>query len=253
MENELNCKCRKSDQAMPAGGGNGLARVTTLSAGPMTRVRNDLFNPKDGLDRGRSFWVEAMWYMLKCLLFLPGWPMPSSVKCLLLRSFGARVGKGVVIKPRVNIHFPWKLAVGDYTWLGEEVFILNFEPVTIGAHCCISQRAFLCTGNHDYRQPEMPYRNCPITVEDGAWIGAQVFVGPGVTVGIDAVVTAGSVATKSVPPGLICSGNPCIPVKERWPETCQDSPLPETTPYGPKSLHRMGHQLCPGIDRHRAL
>jgi len=182
----------------------------------MTRVRNDLFDAKQGLERGRPFAVEATWYVLKCLLFLAPWPVPSLVKCQILRMFGARIGKGVVIKPRANVHFPWKLSVGDYTWIGEEVFILNFEPITVGAQCCISQRAFLCTGNHDYRQPQMPYRNAPIQVEDGAWIGAQAFVGPGVNIGSEAVIIAGAVVTKSQPTGMICGGNPCVPLKERW-------------------------------------
>jgi len=133
-----------------------------------------------------------------------------------LKFFGARIGKGVVIKPRVNIHFPWKLTIGDHAWIGEEVFLLNFEPIIIGRHCCISQRAFLCTGNHDYRQPSMPYRNRPITIEDGAWVGAQVFVSPGVTIGIDAVIAAGSVVTRSQPAYVVCSGNPCAVVRNRW-------------------------------------
>jgi putative colanic acid biosynthesis acetyltransferase WcaF len=179
-------------------------------------VRLDLFDSKLGLDRGRPLLVEAAWYAVKCLLFLPAWPVPSSVKRAILRRFGARVGRGVVIKPRVNIHFPWKLAVGDHSWIGEEVFILNFEPVTIGAQCCISQRAFLCAGNHDYRLPDFRFRNRPITVGDGAWVGAQTFVGPGVTIGAEAVVTAGSVVTKDLPNGMVCSGNPCVPAKKRW-------------------------------------
>src|SRR5208282_5928694 len=153
------------------------------------------------------------------MLFLPPWPVPSSVKRAVLQLFGARVGRGVVIKPRVNIHLPWKLVVGDFSWIGEEVFILNFEPVTIGAHCCISQRAFLCTGNHDYRQADMPYRNQPIVVEDGAWVGAQTFVAPGVTICTEAVITAGSVVTKSQPPQMVCGGNPCAPIQKRWVDT----------------------------------
>ena len=96
------------------------------------------------------------------------------------------------------------------------MFLLNFEPITIGEQCCISQRAFLCTGNHDYRKPEMPYRNAPITVEDGAWVGAQVFVAPGVTIGQDAVATAGSIVVNDRPDGMICSGNPCRPLMQRW-------------------------------------
>jgi putative colanic acid biosynthesis acetyltransferase WcaF len=116
----------------------------------------------------------------------------------------------------VNIHLPWKLKVGDHAWIGEEVFILNFELVQIGTQCCLSQRAFLCTGNHDYSQPDFRFRNQPITVEDGAWIGAQVFVAPGITIGTEAVITAGSVVTKNMPARTVCSGNPCQPVKPRW-------------------------------------
>jgi len=187
-----------------------------------TRVRNDLFDPGKGLDRGHSRLVEAAWYLLKCTFFLSPLPFPSPIKIRILRWFGASVGRGVVIKPRVNIHFPWKLSIGDHTWVGEEVCILNFEPVRIGAHCCISQRAFLCTGNHDFREPDMRYRNRPIIVEDGAWVGAQAFISPEVTIGTDAVITAGSVVTKSQPAKMVCSGNPCVAVKHRWPENYSD-------------------------------
>lgn len=189
----------------------------------MTRVRNDLFDPSHGLDRGRPLWVESLWYVAKCAFFLTPWPFPSRLKCWLLRRFGAQVGKGVVIKPRVNIHLPWKLEVGDFTWLGEEAFILNLERVTIGSHCCISQRAFLCTGNHDFRQPDMPFRNRPITIEDGAWIGAQVFVAPGITIGEDAVIAAGSVVIHNIIAGMVCAGNPCKPQKQRWPKAGQQA------------------------------
>ncbi|MBC8002285.1 MAG: colanic acid biosynthesis acetyltransferase WcaF [Opitutaceae bacterium] len=189
-----------------------------------TRVRNDLFDPRQGLDRGRSRFVEATWYLLKCLFFLSSLPWPSSFKCSLLRCFGASIGRGVCIKPRVNIHFPWKLSIGDSTWIGEEVFILNFEPVTIGAHCCVSQRVFLCTGNHDYRKPNMPYRNRPIDVSDGAWIGAQSFVAPGVSIGVDTVIAAGSVVTKDQPPQMVCGGNPCASIRKRWASDSMDKP-----------------------------
>jgi putative colanic acid biosynthesis acetyltransferase WcaF len=181
-----------------------------------TRVRNDLFQSAQGLNRGRPYLVEAIWYLVKCALFLNPLPISSALKCFVLRCFGARVGKGVIIKPRVNIHFPWKLTIGNHAWIGEEVFILNFEPVVIGAQCCLSQRAFLCTGNHDYRKPEMPYRNQPITIEDGVWIGAQVFVSPGVTIGSEAVIAAGSIVTRAQPPAMVCAGNPCVPVRKRW-------------------------------------
>jgi putative colanic acid biosynthesis acetyltransferase WcaF len=180
------------------------------------KVRNDLFDPTKGLNRGRSRLVEAAWYTAKCIFFLSPVPWPSGWRVQLLRLFGATVGTRVYIKPRVNIHFPWKLSIGSRTWIGEEVFILNLEPVTIGAHVCISQRAFLCTGNHDYRDPAMSYRNRPIELGDGSWVGAQCFVGPGVKIGREAVATAGSVVVRDLPEETICSGNPCVAVKARW-------------------------------------
>jgi putative colanic acid biosynthesis acetyltransferase WcaF len=183
-----------------------------------TRVRNDLFDPSRGLNRGRATAVEGLWYLVKRIFFLSAMPWPSRLRVWWLRRFGAEVGTGVVIKPRVNIHLPWKLVLGDHSWIGEEVFILNFEPVTIGAHACISQRAFLCTGNHNYRDPAMSYRNKPIAIGAGAWIGALSFVGPGVVVGVDAVATAGSMVLGDLPAGMVCSGNPCVPMKSRWTE-----------------------------------
>lgn len=175
----------------------------------------DRFDPKQGFDRGRSKWVVAIWYLTKCVFFLSPLPWPSGFKCALLRLFGAQIGRGVVIKPRINIHFPWKLKIGDCSWLGEEVFILNFEACTIGAHCCISQRAFLCGGNHDFRSEDFRYRNGPIRIKNGAWVGAQCFIAPDVVIAEEAVITAGSIVTRSMPAGKICSGNPCAPVGER--------------------------------------
>jgi putative colanic acid biosynthesis acetyltransferase WcaF len=187
------------------------------------KTRLDQFDPGKGLVRGRSKMVEMVWYFLKCAFLLSALPWPSGLKVALLRSFGAKIGEGVVIKPRVNVHFPWKLEVGDHAWIGEEVFILNFEPVKIGAQACISQRAFLCTGNHDYRDPQFTYRNAPITIGGGAWIGASVFVGPGVEVGDEAVAAAGSVITRNVPANTIVAGNPASGRGVRWPGKDKES------------------------------
>ncbi|MBN7813451.1 WcaF family extracellular polysaccharide biosynthesis acetyltransferase [Algoriphagus sp. H41] len=181
-----------------------------------TRVKLADFDASIGLDRGATLIKELFWYFTKTFFFLSAFPFPSSFKAFLLRLFGARIGYGLVIKPRVNIHFPWKLVIGDHVWIGEEAFLLNFEPLTIGSNVCISQRAFLCGGNHDFRDPSMPYRNGPITLEDGSWVGASVFVGPNVTVGIDSVLAAGSVVSKDVPANAIFRGNPAIQVGIRW-------------------------------------
>ena len=181
-----------------------------------TRIRLDQFDPSNGLDRGRSKIVEILWYLVKIVFFLSAFPWPQKIKHTLLRIFGAKVGRGVVIKPRVNIHFPWKLELGEYCWIGEECFILNFEKIYVGKQACLSQRTLLCGGNHNYRSPTFEYRNGPITISDGVWLGAQCFVGPNVTLGVDCVVTAGSKVFKDLPEGMVCGGDPCTPKSPRW-------------------------------------
>jgi putative colanic acid biosynthesis acetyltransferase WcaF len=182
----------------------------------MKATRLDLFDPRLGLDRGRSPAIESLWYLVKCIFFLSPCPWPTALKVALLRSFGARVGAGVVLKPRVNIHFPWKLDIGDYAWIGEEAFLLNLEPIAIGTHSCISQRVFLCTGNHNFRDPHFSYRNAPINIGSGVWIGAGVTVCAGVSIGDEAVAFAGSVVTSDIAENIMVAGNPARPRGERW-------------------------------------
>jgi putative colanic acid biosynthesis acetyltransferase WcaF len=182
-----------------------------------SRVRNDTFDKRMGFDLGRPDWIFITWYFLKCIFFLSSIPWPSRFKSWLLRLFGAEIGNEVYWKPRVNIHIPWNLKVGNHAWIGEEVCIINFATVSIGAHCCLSQRSFLCSGNHDYRSPDMRYRHAPIILEDGVWVGAGAFVGPDVTVGTDAVITAMSLVNRSLEGGWVYAGQPCAPVRRRWP------------------------------------
>lgn len=195
----------------------------------MQQTRLDQFNPRLGLDRGRSKAYEMLWYLTKCVFFLSPLPWPTGLKCSILRLFGAKVGSGVNIKPRVNIHFPWKLEIGDWCWIGEEVFVLNFEPVKVGSHTCLSQRAFICAGNHDFRDPTFRYRNAPITIGKGVWVGAQVFVGPGVSLADHSVITAASVVSHDQPAGMICGGNPCVAIKPRWREQSEDRQVKRST------------------------
>jgi len=166
------------------------------------------------LDRGRAYWVEALWIVIQSLLFssfLPG----SRWRVLLLRLFGARVGRGLVIKPGVRIKFPWRLSVGDHSWIGEDVWIDNLAQVSIGAHCCISQGAYLCTGSHDWRDPVFSLISQPIQIEDEVWVAAQATVAPGVHIGAGAVLGLGSVATSNLDEGWIYLGVPAQPVKQR--------------------------------------
>ena len=182
----------------------------------MNYVDLSRFDSRQGLERGMPMLIEGVWYIVKMFFFLSSFPWPSKMKRWLLVCFGAKVGRGLIIKPRVNVHFPWKLTIGDDVWIGEEVFILNFEPIVIGSNVCVSQRAFLCGGNHDYRDPTFKYRNEPIVIGSGVWIGASTFTGPGVHIHDNCVITAGSVVTTGLPEDMVCSGNPCRAVKGRW-------------------------------------
>tara|TARA_R110002020_G_scaffold417571_1_gene626727 strand:- start:30722 stop:31282 length:561 start_codon:yes stop_codon:yes gene_type:complete len=181
----------------------------------MSLVRLNKFDPSIGLDRKATKIKEIIWYISKMIFFLTAFPYPSSFKRFVLRIFGAQIGKNVLIKPRVNIHMPWKLKIGNNVWIGEEVFILNFEVLTVGSDVCISQRAFLCCGNHDYSIPSFPYRNEPITLKDGCWIGASCFVAPGTIVEQNAILSAGSMAKGILEKEFIYIGNPAFKVKKR--------------------------------------
>lgn len=181
-----------------------------------SKVNLGSFNSSIGLDRGAGKLLEASWYLIKMIFFLSSFPFPNSLKKGLLKLFGANIGVGLIIKPRVNIHMPWKLSIGSNVWIGEDVFMLNFEPITIGNNVCISQRAFLCGGNHNYLDPTMPYRNGPIFLDDGCWIGASCFIAPNVIVGVDTVVTAGSVVTRNLEGNSVYQGNPALYIKPRW-------------------------------------
>lgn len=133
----------------------------------------------------------------------------------VLRCFGARIGAEVNTYPSTRIYFPWNLAIGDWSALGEEAFIYNLGPVTLGERVTISHRAQLCAGTHDYTQPDLPLLKPPIVVQNQAWICADAFVGPGVTVGEGAIVGARAVVMKNVEPWTIVAGNPAKMIKQR--------------------------------------
>jgi len=161
-----------------------------------------------GYSPGRGILVQTLWYLTSLLLFESGLLPSSRVKRGLLRLFGARVGAKAVIKPHVRIKFPWRLALGDHVWLGQEVWIDNLADVTIGSNVCLSQRVYLCTGSHDYGRPTFDLITRPIIIEEGSWVAASALVLPGVRIGAGAVVAAGSVVTKEIPPGTIAAGQP---------------------------------------------
>lgn len=156
-----------------------------------------------------------LWFLTSALVINTYLPIPVRLKVSILRLFGARIGRGVVVKPAVNVKYPWLLTVGDYVWIGERVWIDNLSPVVLGSHVCLSQGALLLTGNHDYSRATFDLTTRPITLDDGVWIGAKALVGPGVRCHSHAVLTAGSVATKPLDAYGIYQGNPAVWVRKR--------------------------------------
>lgn len=179
-----------------------------------TEVKLAAFDGSD-FNKGAGFLKATLWYLVNALIVRASWNPFMGIKIALLRLFGAKIGKGLVIKNNVTVKSPWNLVVGDDCWLGEGCWIDNLDRVFIGSNVCISQGAMLLTGNHDYTVSSMPYRNAAIRLEDGAWIGAKTVVCPGVTVHGNAILTVGSVATGDMEADGIYRGNPAVKVRER--------------------------------------
>ncbi|QDT15524.1 Galactoside O-acetyltransferase [Alienimonas californiensis] len=169
--------------------------------------------PAEQARPGLLWW--AIWWPVGALALDSALLPISRLKAPLLRAFGATIGKGLVMKPRVRVKDPRNLVIGDHCWVGEGVWIDNLAQVTLGNDVCLSQGAYLCTGGHNYARASFDLVTGPITVEGQAWVGAKAVLLPGVTVGAGAVVAAGSVVTKDVPPGMIVGGNPARVLRPR--------------------------------------
>lgn len=163
---------------------------------------------------GRGIFIRIIWFLVNIVFFVSYFPV-NSIKVALLRFFGAKVGKGVIIKPSVNIKYPWKLEIGNYVWIGEKVWIDNLATVKIADNCCISQGAMLLTGNHNYKKKAFDLQVGAIELEDGVWIGAKAVVCPGVICKSHSVLSVASVATKNLDEYSIYQGNPAQFVKKR--------------------------------------
>ena len=153
-------------------------------------------------DKGRGIVAQALWVAISSAVFTRVW-CPNSLRIKILRAFGAQIGTGVLVRHNVSIQWPWKLSIGDNSWIGVGAEVLNLEPITIGSDVCISQQAYLCAGSHDHRSPVFEYDNGPITLEDGVWIGMRAVVLRGVTVGANSVVGATALVTEDVDPSSL--------------------------------------------------
>jgi len=165
--------------------------------------------------RGRPAWFVQLWWIVQALLFHPSPQVFYEWRRFLLRAFGARIGKGVLIRPSVIVTYPWKLSIGDWSWVGDHATLYTLGEITIGANSVVSQHAYLCTGSHDYASVTFDIYAKPIHVGSEAWIAAGVFIGPGVIVGHGAVVGARSLVLHDVPAMMICAGNPLKVLRPR--------------------------------------
>ena len=173
--------------------------------------------------------VRSAWQVVWLLLYRPTPRLFHPWRCLLLRLFGAKLGRAVHPYPSARIWAPWNLEMGDHACLSEGVDCYCVAPVRIGAQTTVSQYSFLCTASHDYTRADMPLVTAPITIGELVWITADVFVGPGVTIGDGAVVTARSSVFTDIPPWVVARGNPAVPVKAR---VLQGDQPEEGTPDG---------------------
>lgn len=155
------------------------------------------------------------WYLVSMFFFKTSFPFPSTLKVMILACFGSSVGKSVVVKPRVNIKYPWFLEIGDNSWIGENVWIDNLANVKIGKNVCLSQGSFLLTGSHDYKKFSFDLIVGEIILEDSVWIGAKSIVCPNVTCKTGSVLAVSSVATKNLESNKIYQGNPAVIKRER--------------------------------------
>lgn len=173
----------------------------------MTDIQLSLFDNSD-FDRGAPKWKEILWLLVRSVFFASWFPVPNILKVLLLRMFGADIGASVIIRSRVNITFPWRFSCGDHVWLGDEVMILSLARVKLGSNVCISQRAFVCTGSHNFESKGFDLVVSPVCIEDGCWVGASCFIAPGITMGRSSRCLPGAVVVKNVSEEVTVSGVP---------------------------------------------
>ena len=157
----------------------------------------------------------TLWYFTNMLIFKTMLPIPSSIKSKLLKLFGAKIGRNIVIKPNVNIKYPWFLEIGDNCWIGEDVWIDNLAQVTIGNNVCLSQGSYLLTGSHNYKKEAFDLILGEIVLEDGVWIGAKAIVCPSIICENHSVLAVGSIATKNLESYGVYQGNPAVLKRKR--------------------------------------
>jgi putative colanic acid biosynthesis acetyltransferase WcaF len=175
-----------------------------------------LFGYTSNYNQFRSRFVLFIWYFVSLLIFENGWFPFYAIKIYILRLFGAQIGYGVIIKPKVYIKYPWLLEIGNHVWVGEEVRMDNLAKITIRSNVCISQRAYLLTGNHNYRSNGFDLMIGSITIEDEVWVGASSVVCPNSYLSFGTIVTVASVVSGKTDENCVYIGNPALNRKSRY-------------------------------------
>ena len=183
--------------------------TTNIEKVDLSKFNNAWYSP------GASIFKRGIWFFINAIFFINPLNPFNGLKTALLRAFGSKIGRGVVVKPNVNIKYPWKLTIGNNVWIGEGVWIDNLAPVFIGDNTSISQGALLLTGSHNYKNVEFDLMVKDINLEDGVWIGAKSIVCPGVTCRSHSILTVGSVATSDLESYFIYQGVPAEKKRKR--------------------------------------
>jgi putative colanic acid biosynthesis acetyltransferase WcaF len=165
--------------------------------------------------RGKPTWYVQLWWLVQSTIFKNSPQFAYKFRAQILRCFGAEIGKNTIIRPTATFTYPWKIKIGDYAWIGDDVVLYSLGNITIGNHSVISQRSYICAGDHDYRKIEFPIRGPQISIGSQCWIATDTFVAPGVSIGNNTVVGARSSVFKNLPSGFVCTGSPCKPIKPR--------------------------------------
>lgn len=166
-------------------------------------------------DRGRNSFIVILWFIVNETLFRWSLHNMYGYRAFLLRIFGCRVGKNTRIRRRVEITYPWKVTIGDNTWVDDDVLLYSLGNINIGSNCSISRRSFLCTGSHDISDEKFNLVIKPINISDGVWIQSCCFISQGVDIGKNCVIGVQSTVLKSMPDNMVCYGIPCRPIKRR--------------------------------------
>lgn len=169
--------------------------------------------PKNFRGRG-AVYVQA-WWLIQASIFRCSPQVFYGFRVLILRAFGAKIGSSCIIRPTVKITYPWKVSIGDNSWIGDGVELYSLGKITIGNNSVISQGTYICAADHDYEKVDFPIRERPVTIGDQVWVGAKCFIGPGVSIADGVVLGAASTTFKDLPPNTVCVGSPARIIKER--------------------------------------